>query len=41
MKEAWICHLQGAAAMLRHWTLDDWDKMINPRAFLHFFYLLV
>ncbi|KAL9469202.1 hypothetical protein ACSS6W_010896 [Trichoderma asperelloides] len=39
-QEAWICHLQGAAVMLRHWTKDEWDKVTNPRTFLHFFYML-
>ncbi|KAL6903129.1 hypothetical protein GGI43DRAFT_401316 [Trichoderma evansii] len=39
-QEAWICHLQGAAVMLRQWTKDDWDKVTNPRTFLHFFYML-
>ncbi|KAL7921025.1 hypothetical protein ACQKWADRAFT_314306 [Trichoderma austrokoningii] len=42
-QEGWICHLQGAAIMLRHWTQDDWDKVTNPqspRTFLHFFYMM-
>ncbi|UKZ71264.1 uncharacterized protein TrAtP1_012224 [Trichoderma atroviride] len=42
-QEAWICHLQGAAIMLRHWTKDDWDRVTNPqtpRTFLHFFFMM-
>ncbi|KAL7934573.1 hypothetical protein V8C35DRAFT_31993 [Trichoderma chlorosporum] len=38
--EAWICHVQGAAMLIRHWSEDDWKRAINVRAFLHFFYLL-
>ncbi|RFU72485.1 chondroitin ac alginate lyase [Trichoderma arundinaceum] len=38
--EAWVCHVQGAAALLRHWTPDDWDRATNWRAYLHFFCLL-
>ncbi|KAL7970694.1 hypothetical protein HDV63DRAFT_394289 [Trichoderma sp. SZMC 28014] len=42
-QEAWICHLQGAAIMLRQWTKDDWDRVKSPqtpRTFLHFFFML-
>ncbi|KAL7947452.1 hypothetical protein V8C42DRAFT_286504 [Trichoderma barbatum] len=38
--EAWVCHIQGAAILLRHWSEDDWKKAISMRVFLHFFYLL-
>ncbi|EHK17188.1 uncharacterized protein TRIVIDRAFT_227033 [Trichoderma virens Gv29-8] len=38
--EAWICHIQGAATLIRHWSKDDWKRTLNVRAFLHFFYLL-
>lgn len=39
--EAWVCHLQGAATLIRHWTEEDWKRPIGVRAFFHFFYLLV
>ncbi|KAL7906370.1 hypothetical protein GGI35DRAFT_457962 [Trichoderma velutinum] len=39
--EAWVCHVQAAATLIRHWSEDDWKKAIDARAFLHFFYLLV
>ncbi|KAL6872027.1 hypothetical protein J3F83DRAFT_733515 [Trichoderma novae-zelandiae] len=38
--EAWICHVQGAATLIQHWTAEDWKRTMNARAFMHFFYLL-
>ncbi|PNP47081.1 hypothetical protein THARTR1_10586 [Trichoderma harzianum] len=38
--EAWVCHTQAAATLIRHWSEEDWKKAIDVRAFLHLFYLL-
>ncbi|KAL6800728.1 hypothetical protein GGI42DRAFT_343583 [Trichoderma sp. SZMC 28013] len=38
--EAWICHIQAAATLIRQWSEDEWKKAIDVRAFLHLFYLL-
>ncbi|PKK46444.1 hypothetical protein CI102_9207, partial [Trichoderma harzianum] len=38
--EAWVCHTQAAATLIRHWSEDEWNKAIDIRPFLHLFYLL-